>query len=112
MPYIKPEHREKYEAKLQALVDEVVEAMRWETSYGLPGHMNYLITSLIMRSYNQTASMEMDAELSKAPPMDYHDYNDIVGVLECAKMEVYRRFAVPYEDLKISTNGDIKTNEE
>jgi len=38
----------------------------------------------------------------------YQTYNDIVGVLECAKMELYRRRVSKYEDQKINENGDIK----
>jgi hypothetical protein len=32
----------------------------------------------------------------------------ITGVLENIKQEFYRRVAVPYEELKIQQNGDIK----
>lgn len=39
--------------------------------------------------------------------MCYSTINDVIGVLECLKMEVYRRIAVPYEDVKIATNGDV-----
>ena len=31
----------------------------------------------------------------------------MVGVLECAKLELYRRMAAPYEDEKIEDNGDV-----
>lgn len=37
----------------------------------------------------------------------YRTINDIIGVLECAKQEFYRRIAVPYEDNKIAENGDV-----
>ena len=30
-----------------------------------------------------------------------------MGVLECAKLEAYRRIAVPYEDSKVVANGDL-----
>lgn len=39
----------------------------------------------------------------------YKDYNDVVGVLESAKLEFYRRMVVPYEDKKINENGDVYT---
>lgn len=32
---------------------------------------------------------------------------DALGALECCKLEFYRRVAVPYEDGKIKTNGDV-----
>ena len=31
----------------------------------------------------------------------------LIGVLECAKLELYRRVAAPYEDDKIDENGDV-----
>jgi len=32
---------------------------------------------------------------------------EIIGSLECAKLEFYRRVAAPYEDGKIAENGDV-----
>lgn len=37
----------------------------------------------------------------------YQTFNDIIGALECAKLEMYRRMVVPYEDQKIEENGDV-----
>lgn len=37
----------------------------------------------------------------------YSTINDIIGALEGAKMEFYRRVAAPYEDQKITQNGDV-----
>jgi len=39
----------------------------------------------------------------------YQTYNDIIGVMECIKLEIYRRCVVPYEETKRSTNGDVFT---
>ena len=33
--------------------------------------------------------------------------DDILGALECCKLELYRRFAAPYEDTKVISNGDV-----
>jgi hypothetical protein len=38
---------------------------------------------------------------------NYKHINEIIGVLECAKQEFYRRVAAPYEDTKIQENGDV-----
>ena len=38
----------------------------------------------------------------------YQNWNDVIGALEGAKIELYRRFVAPYEDLKCKENGDIK----
>jgi hypothetical protein len=38
---------------------------------------------------------------------NYANINEVIGVLECAKLEIYRRVAAPYEDEKIDQNGDV-----
>ena len=37
----------------------------------------------------------------------YQYYNDVVGVLECAKLELSRRSLSAYENVKIEDNGDV-----
>lgn len=59
-----------------------------------PGELNYLITFLV-RSY-------LDYKGEK-----YQTYNDIMGALEGAKLELYRRQVAPYENEKIKANGDV-----
>lgn len=59
------------------------------------GELNYLITLLCM-SY-----LEGDAEPS------YGRLNEVVGVLECAKLEFYRRIVADYEEDKMEENGDV-----
>lgn len=39
--------------------------------------------------------------------LNYQTINDCIGVLECMKLELYRRLAAPYEDRKIKENGDV-----
>lgn len=59
-----------------------------------PGELNYAITKLCtqyLRTYGTA----------------YSTINEIIGVLECAKIEFYRRVAEPYEDGKILENGDV-----
>jgi hypothetical protein len=59
-----------------------------------PGELNYSFTNLI----NQYLSNKK---------VDYQTINDIVGALEGAKLEFYRRIATPYEAIKIEENGDV-----
>ena len=59
-----------------------------------PGELNYLFTSLI-------------TEYLKTKKTSYQTINDILGALEGCKLEFYRRIAVPYEQDKIKTNGDV-----
>ena len=77
MPYIQPEQR--------------------TALYGRPpctaGELNYKITQIII------------AYLQK--PFSYTEINEVIGVLECVKLELYRRIAAPYEDEKCKINGDV-----
>lgn len=58
------------------------------------GELNYLITEtvwLFMRERGIT----------------YDTINTCIGALECAKLELYRRIAAPYETDKQRDNGDV-----
>lgn len=87
MPYILKELRESLESELQALEKE------FETSC-TQGVLNYLITRLCLKYLEKNHR-------------SYTTLNDVVGVLECAKLEFYRRRAVDYENDKARVNGDI-----
>ena len=58
------------------------------------GELNYEITRTI-QNY-----------LCRGVP-GYADFNEVIGVLECAKLELYRRMIAPYEDKKCAENGDV-----
>lgn len=58
-----------------------------------PGELNYCIT-LLVDSY--VARMGLS----------YAHLNAAIGALECAKLELYRRIAAPYEDRKLAENGE------
>jgi len=59
-----------------------------------PGDLNFVLTKVCLEYLeNKTES--------------YQSYNDIVGALECCKLEMYRRAVSPYEDAKIAANGDV-----
>lgn len=64
-----------------------------------PGELNYAVTRLIDEYLERAA--ERDGRLR------YAHLNEAVGVLECAKLELYRRIAAPYEDRKMDENGDV-----
>lgn len=78
MPYIKPEDRTD-NAELHPIN---------------AGELNYAITKLCL------------GYLGRMSP-NYAVYNSIVGVLESAKLEFYRRAVATYEDEKIKENGDV-----
>jgi aspartyl/asparaginyl beta-hydroxylase (cupin superfamily) len=79
MPYINLESRK-------------VLAKGWEPDN--PGELNYMITILIDRYLMRDE-------------MNYQAINDIIGALEGAKLEFYRRIAVPYEREKRKENGEV-----
>lgn len=58
------------------------------------GELNYMICQLI-HDYIENKGLE------------YQTLNDVVGVLDAVKQELYRRLIGPYEDKKIAANGDI-----
>lgn len=59
-----------------------------------PGELNYALTVLIRDYFVRSGE-------------NYKAINDVVGALENAKLEFYRRVAVPYEDRKAQINGDV-----
>lgn len=80
MPYIKTEAR----AVLDGGADAPIDA----------GELNYLITKMCIHYIKNNEAR-------------YQSINDVIGALEGAKLEFYRRYAAPYEDEKIKQNGDV-----
>ena len=39
--------------------------------------------------------------------LTYANINECAGAIECAKLEIYRRIAAPYENGKATQNGDV-----
>ncbi len=65
------------------------------------GELNYAVTRLV--------DAYLAAAAEREGRMRYSHVNEAVGVLECAKLELYRRVAAPYEDEKIAESGDVYT---
>lgn len=59
------------------------------------GELNFVLTS-ICKGYLEKLGMK-----------NYARFNQVVGAIECCKLELYRRKISPYEDLKIQENGDV-----
>jgi len=79
MPYIKQDDRDALETG--APIETV-------------GELNYTLT-MVLKTYM------LEHGLS------YAVINDIIGALEGAKLEFYRRVVVPYENAKMAENGDV-----
>lgn len=78
MPYISPHRR-----------DELDFYPNPETV----GELNFVITSMVLKFLGANPH--------------YEDYNGVIGVLECAKLELARRSLSNYENHKIKINGDL-----
>ncbi|MGD8868388.1 MAG: hypothetical protein PVI01_12175 [Gemmatimonadales bacterium] len=87
MPYISQERRPLYDDVITALADAI--------DSGTPGgDINYIITRLLI-------------DWIRKRGVSYAVLADAIGVMETAKLELYRRVAGPYEDRKIEENGDV-----
>lgn len=81
MPYVKPEVR-------QALLSGFLPSN--------PGSLNFVITKAILDYIGLRGE-------------SYETLNAAIGVLECAKLELYRRVVAEYESAKMFENGDVYT---
>jgi len=81
MPYIKQEDR-------QALRPTAPDVAR------SAGELNYQFT-MLARDYIENNGL------------CYQSINDVLGALDGASKEFYRRVAAPYEDTMIHANGDV-----
>ena len=86
MPYINQADRKFLMLKSVAEVGDLCKT---------PGELNFVMT-MILNEY-----------FKRSDKGNYQAINDIVGVLEGAKLEFYRRVASSYEDKKIFENGDV-----
>jgi hypothetical protein len=86
MPYIEKSDRSFFDEKI-SFKNNAIQT---------PGELNYFLTKIVDH-YISTHGKS------------YSTINEAIGVLECAKLELYRRIAAPYEDVKIQQNGDVYT---
>ena len=88
MPYIKQEARVRICETLSNC--ESLE-------YVPPGDLNFAISDML------------NDWLIDNGGISYTNVNALIGVLECAKLELYRRVLSPYEDQKCHDNGEVYT---
>ncbi len=82
MPYIKQKDRTRIEDGTSIIVPKNA------------GELNFILTSIIQYYFLHRGGR-------------YQQINDVIGALEGAKLEFYRRVVAPYEDEKIKENGDV-----
>jgi len=91
MPYIKKEDRTKIDKEIDLLINAIGEEFEGDIS----GVLNYTITRILTNTLHLHDNTR------------YHNINCAAGVLECVKLEMYRRIAGLYEDRKIIENSDV-----
>lgn len=90
MPYIKQKDRN----RLYGALDTFLLSLN-KCGPITPGDLNFLLTSIL------------DNRMQELGGINYDNINSAIGVIECVKLELYRRRAAPYEDKKIKENGDV-----
>ena len=84
MPYVRQIERNTVDECLDVLITQI----------GHCGGLNYAITKLCHLWLQGTG-------------VKYARINEAIGVLECAKLELYRQIASPYENKKKMENGSV-----
>ena len=56
---------------------------------------------------NFKLTCHVDEYICETGGVSYSKLNEVIGVLECMKLELYRRIMAPYEDKKLITNGEV-----
>ncbi len=93
MPYIPQEDRIAYDQ----LIEQLAESLSTQDPARRKGHANYVITQILRKAWG----------VDCAENESYSNYADIIGTLECAKQELYRRWLADYEDKAIVKHGDL-----
>lgn len=88
MPYIKREQRPAIDELVKPLIDHLKSLPLEEQD----GAMNYAFTKTIKHVY----------------PQKYFHFNRALGVLTAITQELYRKIIGPYEDTKITENGEVE----
>jgi hypothetical protein len=86
MPYILQQQREDIHCDL------LEQGTEWTPENA--GELNYLVSTLI-------------ANYIRDKGLKYAVLNEMIGALECAKLELNRVVIGPYEDIKICENGAV-----
>lgn len=89
MPYIPQQQRIDIH---NDLLDDELGGLNWTPENA--GELNFLVSTFI-------------ANYIKTKGLKYAVVNEMIGALECAKLELNRVIIGPYEDIKIQENGPV-----
>lgn len=103
MPYIKSDRQILDEAMkpLVTVLRKMRKANNPNAAATLKGNLNYSVTKILKSLYT------MEDEHTITFNTSYSNINDAIGVLECVKLELYRKMAGPYEDQKEFENDSV-----
>ena len=90
MPYIESERRKFLASQTYQQLLDISDQMA-------AGDLNFIISTLCWVRFAKNQS--------------YKTGNEIIGILESAKLEFYRRLLAEYEDQKIISQGDLDVKE-
>ncbi len=93
MPYITQNYRDQLYQEIDALAQKIKQINEQNPGQTKDGLMNFALTELMNEVF---------------PNARYHQFNEIIGFLECCKLEYYRKKIGPYEDLKEQENGPVR----
>ncbi len=94
MPYIPAQDRATYDP----LIGQLADLLARQQPDRRKGHANYVLTQILRRAWG----------VDRPENESYSSYADVVGTLECAKHEPYRRWIAAYEDTAIARHGDLE----
>lgn len=87
MPYIETDERPYWDILIKPLTDY------FEKQGYRAGDLNYVVTKVVLGFLDEQEN--------------YTAFNEAIGALECAKLELYREKVAPYEDVKLLQNGTV-----
>lgn len=90
MPYIDQPSRALYAPGIKAIVDRIPASPHHK------GDLTYVITEILHKAIGEN--------------LRYSDYCDVIGILECAKLEFYVDRVHEYEKKKKAEHGDLYKN--
>jgi hypothetical protein len=93
MPYIKQNFRDELNPLIDELSKKVLEIHKDNPSQTRDGLLNFSVTEILNQVF---------------PDARYTDFNELIGFLECCKLEYYRKKIAPYEDEKETENGPVR----
>lgn len=92
MPYVKQEFRDDLDPAIEWLALEIAHCYTNSSTQTRDGLLNYAFTRILSKVYDTP---------------NYHEFNEIIGMLSCCQMEYYRKRTAPYEDAKEIENGSV-----